>query len=82
MGATAVTMSVWNQWSSAGSRRARSLQHKQERAWAVAPVPRQHEISRIASNRRLRDPYVRWCGREGPRGFFLVSFESRLLSFD
>ena len=20
---------------------------------------------------RIRDPYVRWCGREGPRGFFL-----------
>ncbi len=22
-------------------------------------------------NRRIRDPYVRWCEREGPRGFFL-----------
>ena len=24
-----------------------------------------------SSNRRIRDPFVRWCGREGPRGFFL-----------
>ena len=22
-------------------------------------------------NRRIRDPLVRWCGREGPRGLFL-----------
>lgn len=24
-----------------------------------------------SSNRRVRDPFARWCGREGPRGFFL-----------
>jgi hypothetical protein len=27
-----------------------------------------------SSNRRIRDPYVRWCGREGPRGYFLSRF--------
>jgi len=28
--------------------------------------PGQHERNEVSRNRRIRDPYVRWCGREGP----------------
>ncbi len=37
--------------------------------WGFCPNwnrPGQHEINDISRNRRIRDLYVQWCGRDGP----------------
>ena len=67
MAATAVTMLRMETMGQRGlpryfSKRRVSLRE----AWNTsnsAHGPGQHEINRHARNRRLREPYVRWCGR-------------------